>query len=461
MGITNSNKLISTNQIMCDGVIKVTLSLAAAPDITANPVDIVLALDRSGSMAGSAIANLKLGADKFIDIIDEATDGAKDGVIGGGSRIGIVSFANTAIQNTQLITSVNELKAAVNGLSADGNTNHGDAFIKATELLDNSSTNGKVIVMFTDGKTTAGPLPTPLAAAARAAGITIYVIGLIGVDGIDITAINEWATDPDTSHVAVTPDDAQLEDLFEDLAQNIAKPGATNITIHETVNPDFNITSVLTPSKGDAMLIQNTSLIWKISSLGVNGNEGAALEFYIRHVGNTSGNKLVNQSILYQDNENNKVTFPAPVVTVDCGVVIHPEDCPQPIDVAIGGCQDTIEYDLGDSYLESLGRVIQFDVNLKSICPGKRVALAMILTEVDQQGNEYKRGMKTVTVPAHQYPSCRDVKLKCIKFVLPEDLDVSGHPQSLCNQRRFRLRVINHYVDYDYDCCGELTTELD
>ena len=39
-----------------------------------------------------------------------------------------------------------------------------------------------------------------------------------------MNVLNDWATDPDASHVAVTPDDAELEDLFADLAANISKP---------------------------------------------------------------------------------------------------------------------------------------------------------------------------------------------------------------------------------------------
>lgn len=62
MGITNSNKQVSTNQIDCSGTLKVTLALAASPDIASNPTDIVLILDRSGSMAGAPLANMKLGA---------------------------------------------------------------------------------------------------------------------------------------------------------------------------------------------------------------------------------------------------------------------------------------------------------------------------------------------------------------------------------------------------------------
>ena len=62
--------------------------------------------------------------------------------------------------------------------------------------------------------------------------------------------------------------------------------------------------------------------------------------------------------------------------------------------------------------------------------------------------------MKTMTIPAHNYPSCRDVLVRCIKFVVPEDLDVSGGPVcAMCNQRNFRARFIAHNIDTDYRCC--------
>ena len=53
MGVTNSNKVVSTDRITCDGSLRVTLALTAVPDIVSNPTDIVLVLDRSGSMTGS------------------------------------------------------------------------------------------------------------------------------------------------------------------------------------------------------------------------------------------------------------------------------------------------------------------------------------------------------------------------------------------------------------------------
>ena len=454
VGISNSNKELSTARINCGGSFKVILSLTAEPDIVTNPTDIVLILDRSGSMAGNALANLKSGAKKFIDIIDEATDGAQDGQIGHGSHIGIVSFASTATQDTQLITSVSDLKSAVNALSAGGSTNHADAFSKALQLFNPASTNQKVMVMFTDGRTTEGADPSPVAAAARAQGVIIYCIGLSGNGGIDEQALKDWASDPDSAYVVITPDDEELEKLFEDLAKNITKPGATDIVINDKISPCFKMTSLSTPTKGTASLIDATSLQWKIDKLGVSKSEGAVLEFTVEHIGPCSGTIEVNESIAYSDKEGNKVTFPSPEIEVDCDIIVLPETCPEPIEVTIDGCEDAVEFDAGDLELQSLGCIVQLDVTLKNICPNKRVALAAIITEVDQHGIEYKRGLKTMTVPAHTRSTCQDVTVRCIKFVLPEDLDVSGPTNSICNGRNFKARFIAHYIDNDFDCCN-------
>ena len=298
MGVTNSNKVISTERITCDGALRVTLALTAAPDIVSNPTDVVLILDRSGSMTGAPLAAMKLGAKTFIDLIDEATDSAKDGQIGSGSRMGIVNFSNAATADTQLTTSVDALKAAVDGLTAGSSTNHADAFAKATQLFDPASSNAKVMVMFTDGNTTIGAPPAPLAAAARAQGIIIYCIGLIGSDGLDVSALNNWATDPDASHVAVTPDAADLEELFAELAA--------------------------------------------------------------------------------------------------------------------------------------------------------------ILTELDEDGMEHQRGMKAMTIPAHSFPGCKDIRVTCIRFVVPDDLNLSGG--GLCSPRRFKARFLANSIDTDYRCCESMVT---
>lgn len=451
MGVTNSNKTISPNQIACDGSLLVTLSLTAAPDIITDPTDIVLTLDRSSSMQGDPLANLKLGAKTFIDIIADATGGTASGQIGYGSRIGIVSFASAAAVDTQLITDVSTLKTAVDTLAAGGNTNHADAFTRADALFDPTSTNTKVIVMFTDGKTTVGAPPAPVAEAAKAQGVIIYCIGLVGTDGVDVDALNQWATAPADAHVAVTPDAADLEELFAELARNLSKPGATNIVIEDTVTDDFVITDISTPSKGTSVSTGERSLRWSISQLGIDASETAQLQFTVRHTGQTSGFKPVDLSITYSDAEGNVVSFPSPSASIDCSAPPGPCPCPDPVEFTVSQCDNLVHEDVGDIYLDQQGQIVQLSATLKHVCPGKRVALAVVLTELAQDGTEYPRGMQTMTVPAHTGTACQDVPVSCIPFVVPGDASLSGITSG-CGQRRFQARFLAHYMDTDLLC---------
>ena len=418
-----------------------TLALTAAPDIVTSPTDIVLALDCSGSMSGAPLVDMKLGAKTFIDIISESTGGSGSGEIGSGSRIGIVSFEATATVVSPLDTSVSDLKNAINGLTAGGGTNHGDAFAKAQGLFEPTSSNARVIVMFTDGVTTSGPAPGPIAAAARAAGTVIYCIGLIGSDGLDISALNNWATDPDATHVAVTPDASDLEALFAELAANISKPGATDIVIKEKLTDDFELVDVDPPAKGTAIITGVRSLRWSIDSLGTTSSESAVLNFTVRHVGSTTGDLHVNDSIEYTDKEQNVVKFPDPTVYVDCGEVIKPEPCPEPRELNAESCSEGVVFDLGELSIASPGRIVELNLTLMNVCPRKRVALAMLLTDGEEGGY---RALKTFAIPEHCGPDCRDVRIEGIRFVVP---DTEGH----CLRRRLYAQTMANYMDIDYD----------
>lgn len=456
MGITNFNKELSVTQINCGDTFSIRLSLTAEPDITSNPTDIVLILDRSGSMTGSALTNLKEGAKAFVDIITTATGGTIDGEILGGSQIGVVSFADIGVQDTQLITSSTDLKIAIDALTAGGSTNHEDGFTKALDLFDPASTDSKIMIMFTDGFTTAGGSAEAITELAKSQGITIYVIGLSGNGGVDIPALESWASTPASSYVSITPDDAELAELFEGIAENIVNAGATNIIVTDKVFDCFTITGISAPTKGTASLLNTKTVEWRIDELGVTASEGATLEFTVSHTGTCSGETEVNETITYTDTEGNIVNFPNPTLEVNCDIVVNPEECPTPVDIEMVGCTDTIEFDAGNIIMESAGRILQLDVTLNNICPNKRVALAAILTEIDQNGIEHKRGLKTMTIPAHTRETCQDILVKCIKFVLPEDLNVNDITDSICPNRNLRVRFISHYIDNDFECCNEV-----
>lgn len=453
MSIKDTDKTLSADSISCNGEFKVTLSLTAEPEIQNNPTDIVLILDRSKSMEGSPLESLKTAAKEFVDIIEETTDGVKDGIIGGGSHIGIVSFASTATRDLELSTSVADLKDAIDDLTAQGSTNHSDAFTKAMAMFNPLSSNAKVMVMFTDGKTTAGVDASPIAALARSQGIVIYSIGLEGNGGIDVAALEDWASKPSSEFVAIAPSEEELLKIFEDLAASISKAGATGISITDTVNSCFEIVDIAKPNFGTASITSDTTLDWKIDKLGTKETETATLTFTLRHVGPCTGLIEVDDDIDYSDNENHKVSFPSPSIMVDCGIVIIPEECPTPVSVTVEGCHDSVEFDAGSIGMDSLGRIILIDVTIRKVCPHKRVALGVVLTELDENDVEFKRGLKTVTVPMHTFETCRDVTVKCIKFVLPEDLDVSGNTNGICNKRRFKVRFIANYIDNDFECC--------
>ena len=451
MGITSSNKVVDRSEVGCDGEFQVTLALTAAPDIIENPTDLVLVLDRSGSMSGVPLAAMKEGSNTFIDIIQQATDdGSGSGDLGSGTRMGVVSFSSTAVVDAPLTASVSQLKGAVDALTAGGSTNHGDAFSKATQLLEAGTNPVKVMVLFTDGNTTAGPPPAPIAAQARDKGIIIYCIGLVGSDGLDVSALNNWATDPDSVHVAIAPTPQDLEEIFAELAANLTKPGATDLKIVEQLNPDFEIVNIVTPAKGTVEQQSDTQLTWKMDSLGVSGVESATLAFRARHRGVTGGVKQVNQSIQYSDAQGNLVDFPDPTVNVKCDVVVCAEPCPTPVDVVAEGCSDLVVVDVGDVQLGGQGRIIQLELTVKDVCPNRRVALGVILEEVGPDGKTEPRGVKVFTLPAHTQPGCRDVQVQCIRFVVPEDVSLWG--KSLCDTRRFQVQVIAQAMDGEFRC---------
>ena len=86
--------------------------------------------------------------------------------------------------------------------------------------------------------------------------------------------------------------------------------------------------------------------------------ESASLEFFVRHVSQEPGEKLVNASITYSDAEGNVVIFPKPKVMVDCDVVVQPDPCPVPVQLKAEGCADSVVVDMGVVSLSSQGRIL-------------------------------------------------------------------------------------------------------
>lgn len=125
------------------------------------------------------------------------------------------------------------------------------------------------------------------------------------------------------------------------------------------------------------------------------------------------------------------------------------EDFQRSCEIEIEGCNDVLEYELDDVELRSLGRLLNLSFTVKNVCPHKRVAVAVIVTELDHRHKEHPRGLKTFVISHHER-SCKDIKVKCVHFVLPESLDTDHAPNGICNKRKFIVRTISNYIDTNF-----------
>ncbi len=319
-GTVTGDKTLGTDSISCGGTVPVTVTLDAQAEIIENPVDVMLVLDRSGSMGGSPLSAMKNGANKFVDIIDEGSDGTLDGVID-GSRIGMVSFASGATPDQALTSDANAVKAAINSLVANGATAIGDGINLAQSQY--SGGDNKMVV-FTDGQNNTGANPSTAAANAKAAGTEIWAIGL---GSVNAAQINDIASDPDSAHAFITPSESELEGIFEGIGADIVVPAATDVELVDTVDSNFSIANV-SASKGTASVSGN-QITWTIGELVT---ETVTLNFDAVHDPNGLGGTLeVNPTVTYTDTEGNTVDFPNPVVDVSgCAPVVSCEPTVNP-----------------------------------------------------------------------------------------------------------------------------------
>lgn len=462
MGITHTDKTISESRIACDGTLNVTLSITAQPDAAPCPADIALVLDRSGSMAGAPMTHLQAGAKDFIDMVLTRTAASQAAA---GSRIGIVSFDGTALADVPLTDDCAALQEAVDALRAQGSTNHADAFLAAGELLGDTARK-RVLVIFTDGETTVGADPAPLAQRLRESGVEIYCVGLVGRTGLDESTLRAWANEPAGRYVVTRDSAEQLEDAFHCLADVIAAPGASDIHLRDFVSDDFTILDFEPPALGEAELEDAQSIHWHIASLGALEPQTACLTFQAQHTAPTGGVKQVNRRLEFSDAAGETPAFPSPTVTVACGgdgtdgdcgcggedggCTVFTPDRPHVVDVYAGPCEDSIFCRAGGVTLAQQGRILQVDFTLRGVCPQQQTCVGVIVTELTESGAEEARGFKSLVIPAPGGETCQDVHVMCVSFVLPDG------PGGCRAGRHLRVRILANPMGCAWNGCGTI-----
>ena len=156
-------------------------SFSSGQNVTTEGIDIVIALDVSGSMISEDFKPNRVGAAKAVaeKFINKRPN----------DRIGLVVFAREAftqcpvtIDHNVLINLLNKVEPDMGGTIPDG-TAIGNGLADAVGRLKNSQAKSKVIILLTDGVNNAGEVdPLTAAEIAKTYGIRVYTIG-IGTNG--------------------------------------------------------------------------------------------------------------------------------------------------------------------------------------------------------------------------------------------------------------------------------------
>ncbi len=149
-------------------------SSTSSQDVSIEGIDIVMALDVSGSMLAQDLKPDRLEAAKTV--ASEFFDGRPN------DRVGLVIFSGETFTQCPLTTDhsiiKNLFKDIKSGMIQDG-TAIGDGLATAVNRLKESEAISKVIILLTDGVNNSGSIdPVSAAEIAKLYGIRIYTIGV-------------------------------------------------------------------------------------------------------------------------------------------------------------------------------------------------------------------------------------------------------------------------------------------
>jgi Ca-activated chloride channel homolog len=142
------------------------------------PIEMMLALDTSASVAGATLAELKAGVTAALAAIEAA------------DRAALIGFSSDLRLLQDWTTDVPRLQAAVTGLTANGGTSLWDAVFASLTLHQPTPGSRRLLLIFSDGDDTSSWLPrSAVIEAARRSDAVIYAVALRSGDAVDGTIL--------------------------------------------------------------------------------------------------------------------------------------------------------------------------------------------------------------------------------------------------------------------------------
>ncbi len=191
-------------------------------------LDVVLAIDVSGSMAGAPIEGARQAALTFVRELPA------------DARIAIVTFGDLAQVVAPFDSSVDQQSAAISALVADGETALYDGVSLAVDQFDTSSDTRRTVVLLSDGDDTVSTA-SPDAVIARLAGTETRVFGVaLQSPDFDPVVIGQLA-DASDGRLILADDPTALSQLYTGIASTLSNEyivtweplltGASDITL--------------------------------------------------------------------------------------------------------------------------------------------------------------------------------------------------------------------------------------
>ncbi|WP_339295021.1 IPT/TIG domain-containing protein [Paenibacillus sp. FSL W7-1279] len=320
-------KELNPIEIFKGGESEVTINVQGTPDSTfIKPNDIILIIDRSGSMGPNyapnngedKMRNAKEAAKGFIDLVDFSKH-----------RVGIVDFASN-VNHKDLTSNPADLKQYVNGIQANGGTATKSAIEKAQELLRNHRPDAQpVIILLTDGQATepspetyARQVALEQASSAKTEGVVFYTIALLlPTENPDTSAPNllmrEMATTSHHHHFVLGS--VGLAEIYAAIVEEIGVASAYDVTVTDFVSSQFEIVPGSYNDNIPQPIVNGNTISWSFLELK---NELLTFKYKIRHKsGAPSGSFPAGDqdiSVKYKDylGQQHQYSVSQPILTV-------------------------------------------------------------------------------------------------------------------------------------------------
>lgn len=238
-----------------DTTANVTISLEGIPySGKVMPTDVVLLVDRSGSMS-EKISAMKSAVKSFVSKVNLNTH-----------RIGIVAYDSSSV-TLPLSSKSSEINAFVNTISSGGTTNIGGAIEDAVTLLGSKRRDAVgSIVLMTDGEADDSAYAMQAAEDAKALGYNFFTVALCDSEySMANQNLKKMATS-ETDHYSVF-ETSKLSQVYNSIADKIGNCSASDLTIVQDVSSDFTVVPNSADDNIPIPAYSGNKLEWKIPVL--------------------------------------------------------------------------------------------------------------------------------------------------------------------------------------------------